>query len=213
MARLVRPIVAVTAVAGLLLTSATPVAAECDPPGADPSFRRAVPYAPTVVVGRVVATAPDGLSPAGGPSFRFTLAVDQVLRGRSTSVIEVDHLQTGGCVRWLSAAIGDRIALAMHADGADPSIAANSAAWIVGTPPLSTGFESITLAEVLDLVHLAAPDTSTAAAASDGTAFGPIPTGLITAVAAIWLAVRLDRTTRRRRRRVTPLASQTETLL
>jgi hypothetical protein len=205
--------VAVVAVTGLLLTSAAPAAAECDPSGADPSFRRAVPSASTVVVGKVVATAPDGLSPAGGPSFRFTLAVDQVLRGRSASVIDVDHLETGGCVRWLSAAIGDRIALAMDADGSDPSIASNTAAWISGTPPASTGFESIALAEVLELVQGAAPDTSMATVARDETAPAPPLVVLMTAGVAICFAMRLDGTIRHGRLRVTQLGSQTETLL
>lgn len=211
--RRVRPVVAAVAVSGLLLTSATPAAAECNPPGADPSFHSAIPSASDVVVGQVVAVAPDGLSLTGGPSYRFTVAVDQVLRGRSASVIDVDYLETGSCVRWLSAAIGDRIALAMHAGGADPSIARNTAAWISGTPPVSTGFESISLAEVLDLVRLAAPDTSTATVPRDKTASGPIWIEFIAASAAISVVMRLDRTIRRRRLRGTLAGPDIETPL
>ena len=162
-----RPIAAVVAVTVLLLMSPMPADAECNPSGADPSFRRALAYARRVIVGTVVAVAPDDLNPPGTASYRFTVAVEDVLRGAPASVIDVDRLETGACVRWLSAAEGDRIALLLDIGGSDSSIARHTAAWITGSPPPVTGYETITLGEVLDLVRPATPDTSTMPADSD----------------------------------------------
>lgn len=167
--------------------------AECNPPGADLSFRGAVPYAGRLIVGTVIETVPEGSNSSDGASYRFTVAVDQVLRGAAATVVTADHLETGGCIRWLSATKGDRIALAMDIRAADSSIPTNTAAWITGMPPASGGYETVTFTELHDLVQLKAPDTSTDPGHTDREA--PTPLVLLVAivivtVAAVWRRTR-----------------------
>lgn len=150
------------ATAALLLFAVQPVAAECNPPGADPSFRKAAPYAARILVGTVVAVAPDDLNFGDGASFRFTVAIERTLRGPARPTLVVDRLETGACVRWLSAATGDRIALALDARSSDPTVPTNVGAWLSGTPPEMAGYETVTLGEVLDLARTPKPpNTST----------------------------------------------------
>jgi hypothetical protein len=189
LARHTRTITAIVATAAMLSSPVQPVEAECNPPGADPSFRKAAPYATRILVGEVVAVAPDALNPGDGTSYRFTVAVERTLRGKTTTTLVVDRLRTGACVMWLSAAIGDRIALAMDIREPDPSIARNTAAWIAGTPPPS-GYETITLKDVLALARLRVPDTSTAGGGiEDRTAIGIVVAAIGIVVAAIGIVV------------------------
>ena len=132
-ARTVAPVL--TAAAALLLLAVQPVAAECNPPGADPSFRKAAPYAARILVGTIVAVASDDLNPGDGTSYQFTVAVERTLRGPATLALVVSRLETGACVRWLSAARGDQIALALDARASDPTVPTHVAAWLSGTPP------------------------------------------------------------------------------
>lgn len=145
----------------LLLASAGPVVAECNPPGADPSFRKAAPYARTILVGRVVAVAPDTLNPGGPESYRFTVSVERTLRGTAPSTLVLDRIETGSCVRWLAAAVGDRVALALEASSTDRSVPRNMAAWLDGRTHDTSSYEVLTLAEVLELAGRRVPETST----------------------------------------------------
>jgi hypothetical protein len=170
-----------------LAASSAPVDAECNPPGADLSFRRAAPLAREVVAGTVIAVQPDGLGtprPAGS-SFRFTVAIEHELRGEVPSPLIVDFLETGGCVRWISASVGDVIALALDVDRTDPGIATNTAAWIKGTTGDSGGFESVTLAELRALL-VRPPDTSTdpGSGSADGLALVLLAAVVLTVAAA-----------------------------
>jgi hypothetical protein len=134
----------------VVLPRAAPVAAACD--GPVPSFRAVVATARRVIVGDVVGVAPSALS-AGrtdGRSARFTLRVRNVLRGEAPAVMEIRDLPTQPCASVVLARTGDRIALALDALDFEPPIHVNTAAWIRGTP--FSGFETITLAQVLSLV-------------------------------------------------------------
>lgn len=147
----------------LIVGFAGPAMAECNPPGADTSFTRTAPYAQRILVGRVVDAQPDpdGQGPARD-GVTFTLEVQQVLRGTSVTELQVDHLETGGCERWLSAAAGDVIALALETRGDVPTLAGATAAWIEGKPPTITPFEVLTLAQVIDAAEAPRPpDTAT----------------------------------------------------
>lgn len=132
------------------------VAAECDPPGASTSFRKAAPHAARVVVGEVLATAPDGIERDGAWSSIFTVGVQAVLRGPAAATVDLHQVETGGCVRWLSAALGDVVVIAFDTSSPDPLVATNAAAWLRGHPPDSTGFEMITLEELRVLFPAAA---------------------------------------------------------
>jgi hypothetical protein len=137
--------------------------AECNPPGADTSFIRTAPYAQRILVGRVVDAQPDpdGQGPARD-GVTFTLDVRQVLRGPSITELQIDHLETGGCERWLSAAEGDVIAIALQTVGSRSDLASATGAWIEGQPPTITPFEVLTLAEVIDAAEAPRPpDTAT----------------------------------------------------
>lgn len=147
----------------LVAAFAGPAMAECNPTGADTSFIRTAPYAQRILVGRVVDAQPDpdGQGPARD-GVTFTLEVQQVLRGPSITELQVDHLETGGCERWLSAAEGDVIALALQTIGSRPDLASATGAWIKGQPPTITPFEVLTLAEVIDAAEAPRPpDTAT----------------------------------------------------
>ncbi|HYH92521.1 MAG TPA: hypothetical protein VD763_05120 [Candidatus Saccharimonadales bacterium] len=151
-------------IAPLLLAGlAVPVMAECNPSGADLSFLRTAPAAQRIVVGRVLDAQPDpdGQGPAQD-GVTFTLDVRQVLRGPTIAELRVDHLETGGCVRWLSAKDGDVIALAYDTRGSGPTLARATAAWIEGRPRSSDPYETLTMAEVRDVVaRPRPPDTAT----------------------------------------------------
>ncbi len=137
--------------------------AECNPSGADTSFIRTAPFAQRILVGRVVDARPDpdGQGP-GTNGVTFTLDVQRVLRGPSIAELRVDHLETQGCIRWLSAADGDVIALAFETRGKVPNLASATAAWIKGEPPPLAPYEVLTLAEVLDAAAAPRPpDTAT----------------------------------------------------
>ena len=155
-----------TVLAGPLLLAGfpAPVMAECNPAGADVSFVRTAPYAQRILVGRVVDSRPDpdGQGPAQD-GVTFTLEVRQTLRGPSVAELHVDHLETGGCIRWLSADDGDVIALAFETRGSHPTLASATAAWIEGQPRISDPYEVLTMAEVLDAASIPRPpDTATA---------------------------------------------------
>ena len=154
------------ALAGPLLAAVLvgPAVAECNPSGADVSFTRTAPYARQILIGRVVDSQPDpdGQGPAQD-GVTFTLEVQQVLRGPSITKLPVDHLETGGCIRWLSAADGEVIALAFDTEGSHPTLATATAAWIEGEPRTSEPYEILTMAEVLDAAeNPRPPDTATA---------------------------------------------------
>ncbi len=173
---------------------ARPVAAECNPEGADLSFSRAVPLAERVVIGTVVEVPPDGSQPPG-PSSRFTLAVSHVVRGEARDLMVFDFLPTHGCIRWVSASLGDQIALALDVHEADPPIAPNTAAWISPLPEGSS-FESVTVRQVFRLAGNGPPDTATATAAEPRSADG-IPWALLLAAGSGAMAIVLRRPTRR----------------
>jgi hypothetical protein len=166
----VRVILGVILVGPLLAGLAVPVLAECNPAGADVAFTRTAPYAQRILVGRVVDSQPDpdGQGPAQD-GVTFSLQVKQVLRGPSTTELPVDHLETGGCIRWLSAADGDLIALAFETQGSHPpladgtraTMASATAAWIEGEPRISDPYEVLTMAEVLEAAAMPrTPDTA-----------------------------------------------------
>jgi hypothetical protein len=137
--------------------------AECNPPGASISFIRTAPYAQRILVGRVVEAGPDpdGQGPARH-GVTFTLDVQQVLRGPAVAELRIDHLETGGCERWLSAADGDVIALALETRGRARNLASATGAWIEGRPPTSTAFDVLSLAEVVEAAATPRPpDTGT----------------------------------------------------
>jgi hypothetical protein len=100
------------------------------------------------VVGEVVATAPDGIERDGAWSTIFTVGVQAVLRGPAAATVDLHQVETGGCVRWLSAALGDVVVIAFDTSSPDRSVATNAAAWLRGDPPDSTGFETITVEEL-----------------------------------------------------------------
>lgn len=156
----------------------TPVLAECNPPGADPSVRPALQAAKRILVGTVVAVEdddPGGVYPPD-TSYRFTLDVDRVLRGSATRTLEVDRLETDACLAWIPARLGDRIVLALDTGRAN-GMATNTAGWLAGRPPEGAPFDVITLDEVESIVGAptppAPPATSTAPAASPPAALDP----------------------------------------
>jgi hypothetical protein len=168
----------------MLLIAAQPVRAECNPPGADPSFRKAAPYATRIVIGSVVAVEPDAVDPGDGTSYRFTLAVERTLRGTATPILIFSRLETGACVRWLSAATGDRLAMALDVHSSDPSVPTNMAGWLLGAPPESGAYEALTLLEVLDLAQgPKPPDTSTGPSPADSPAVAQLGGFAVFAVA------------------------------
>lgn len=83
-----------------------------------------------------------------------------MLRGPSITELRVDHLETGGCIRWLSAADGDLIALAFETRGDRSDLASATAAWLEGRP--STSYENLTMDEVIEVAAAPRPpDTAT----------------------------------------------------
>ena len=180
------------------LGSAQPVAAECNPPGADLSFRRAVPLAQRVVIGTVTEVRPDGVqTDPSGASARFTLTVTRVLRGDSPDAMAIEFLETNGCIRWVRASVGDTIALALDVGRAEPPVATNTAAWISARPARSA-FEAITMAGAIALARMVPPDTSMATGTRPDT-FVPLLPIVLGAAGA--LAALLRRPTRRIGRR------------
>jgi hypothetical protein len=109
----------------------------------------------------------------------------------------MDHVETGACIRWLAATEGDVIALALDVRHPDLSIARNTAAWIAGTPPPLVSYDTITLAEVRELVGVTAPETSTE---PDEGASGnaAAPAALIVAAGAALLVFSRTKSFRRR---------------
>ena len=180
----IRTMLPILAAAAMLLLVVEPVGAECNPPGADPSFRKAAPFAASILIGTVVAVAPDELNSEDGASYRFTVAVERTLRGPAVPTLVVSRLETGACVRWLSAAMGDRLALALDVRAEDPSVPTNTAGWLAGTPP--DAYETVTLAEVLDFAaSRKPPDTSTGPGSDDRPASGPLAALAVFAIACV----------------------------
>jgi hypothetical protein len=114
MSRLVRVPLIVALMAGLLSTGSPAIVAECTALDPWPSFTTAVPTARDVFVGTVAK------APRAGP--RFTLRVDEVLRGRAPAEIEFAGFQSGMplsvCPRDSDLEVrrvGDRLAFAMEA--------------------------------------------------------------------------------------------------
>ena len=161
-----KPLVAASLAAAALLVSTQPVAAECNPPGADTSFRKAAPYAARIVVGRVVAVGPEATIGGDTGSYQFTLDVEHVLRGEAASTIEIDHLATGGCVRWLAAALGDHIVLALEVRRPDATYARNTSAWLSRTQAIAN-YEILSMAEIREVAREQLPETSTDADDAD----------------------------------------------
>jgi hypothetical protein len=73
----------------LYLVDPPPAYAECTQLSPWPSFREAAPSARTILIGTVTWT------PGGRINNRFTLRVDEVLRGSAPSEIEIDRLHSG----------------------------------------------------------------------------------------------------------------------
>ncbi len=110
-----------------------------------------------------MSIAPDDMNTylTDGRSYAFTVAVDRTLRGPATTTLEIRRLETGGCERWLPAAAGDQIALALDARSSDPTVPRNMGAWLRGVPPSSV-YETLTLDEVIRMANTQRPpDTST----------------------------------------------------
>jgi hypothetical protein len=97
-----------------------------------------------------------------GRSHRFTIQVTNVLRGEPSARVEVNDVISQPCSGYLSASMGDRIALALDATAFSPAVEANGAAWIVGRP--ADGFESTTIEGVYRLAGVRMPEMSGAAA-------------------------------------------------
>jgi hypothetical protein len=168
-ARCLGPLLAASGIAlTLLAIGAGTVAAECD--GPEPSFRHALATAKRIVIGDVVAVQDGGLAHVGvgGRSSRFTLRVRNVLRGDAPAVMHIRDLPTQPCAPGVVARVGDRIALAFDAVDYTPAIPVNAVAWLRGTPPPYEGIETVTLAELSELLGFEIADTSTAA-------LGPLP--------------------------------------
>ena len=91
MGRLLRVLLTVVFVGGgLTVTSGRPAVAECTRLDPWPSFTEAVPSAKTVFVGTVTDTPELGF-----PNNRFTLTVDEILRGDPPAVIDFGGFKSG----------------------------------------------------------------------------------------------------------------------
>jgi hypothetical protein len=100
-----------------------------------------------------------------------------------------NHLETGGCIRWLSVNEGDRIVLALDVDRPDATVASNTGAWLDGDPPVAV-YETISLAEVAQLARAQMPDTSTEAGRRDEVGAGILALTLGALAAALWVEAR-----------------------
>lgn len=149
---LVAMVLAVLLATGLTMTAASPVFADHGCIVARwPAFKNIAPTARRVVVGTVT----ESLSPAHpdlrawqygltDPSDKFRLRVDEVLRGAAPEIIEVRRLRSGlplrdkrpGC-RYLTAKVGDRIAIAYRGRLKGATGRYTTVAWIEGRPGIS----------------------------------------------------------------------------
>jgi hypothetical protein len=133
-----------------LLVAAAPevVRGECD--GPYPSFREVAPSAATVIVGTVVDAQIEG----GGWdwAYRFTLQVDQVLRGSAAPMVAVRDLPSQPCAPFIAAKAGSRIALALDGFAYEPPIKVNAVAIIDGARADDIGVDELTLEQIFAIV-------------------------------------------------------------
>ena len=156
------PLVAIAVAMGWLALGVSPVAADhgcAHTPW--PRFSELAPTARRIIVGTVVEyehEPPPHLSDRGtyASSVAFRLRVDEVLRGRARERLWVAHLTSGMPLRdsrakcgWLSASLGDRIAIAFRGrvEGVDHPV--TTVAWVDERPSLEKqGVERLTLKRV-----------------------------------------------------------------
>jgi hypothetical protein len=141
-------------VAVLLILCVAPASADCE--GPDPDYRIVARDAATIVIGEVVAIE----HPQGGYSDVFTLRVDAVLRGNVPQVLHVTALTNHACSGAVFAALGSRIALAIH--GSQPGFGTGiSAVGVLAGGPYAGTDHIVTLAQAYESAGLAPPDTAT----------------------------------------------------
>jgi hypothetical protein len=159
----------VLAGAVLMLALTRPVAAECTgQPNSWPAFTAIAPTANRVIIGRV--TRGDDQFESGS-HVAYIVRVVEVLRGSAPDTIRVSGLRSGlalsgnqSCreAAYLSARVGDVIAIAFdgRVEGSDRPV--TGAAWITGRPdPFhAPGAQRLTLEQARRAV-LALPPTST----------------------------------------------------
>jgi hypothetical protein len=147
---MVRRLWRLVAVFALVAVAARPgmASAECD--GPYPSFREVAPTASTVLVGTVVDAQLEG----GGWdwAYRFTLQVDQVLRGSAAPTLAVRDLPSQPCAPFIAAKAGSRIALALDGFAYEPPIKVNALAVIDGANAEDIGVDELTLEQIYAII-------------------------------------------------------------
>jgi hypothetical protein len=176
MNRVTRVGAATALAATALVAAAAPAFAECvSQTNRFPDFADVAPTASTVVIGTVIATGPDNEGSEG----RFTVRIDDAIRGEAQATLEIEFLYSGLPLRgseacrdsaYLSARAGDVIALAL--DGSlNGREGVNTAAWIEGQPSeWDPGVRVMSRAKVISAAKaLPATDTETVASAPTST--------------------------------------------
>jgi hypothetical protein len=124
-----------------------------------------------------------------GRSHRFTIQVTNVLRGDRSARVDVNDVISQPCSGYLTASMGDRIALALDATAFSPAVEANGAAWLIGRPP--DGFVSTTIEDVFKLAGVPMPAPAAAAPLPDATPLwlGPAVWGLAVALVLVVVGI------------------------
>jgi hypothetical protein len=137
------------AVFALVAVATRPGIASADCDGPYPSFREVAPTASTVMIGTVVdAQVEKGWDWA----YRFTLEVDQVLRGSAAPIIAIRDLPSQPCAPFIAAKPGSRIALALDGFAYEPPIKVNAVAIIDGARAEEIGVDALTLDQIYAII-------------------------------------------------------------
>jgi len=137
------------AVIALVAVVARPGTASADCDGPYPSFREVAPSASTVMIGTVVDAQ---IEQGWDWAHRFTLQVDQVLRGSVAPMIAIRDLPSQPCAPFIAAKPGSRIALALDGFAYDPPIKVNAVAIIDGARAEDIGVDALTLDQVYAII-------------------------------------------------------------
>jgi hypothetical protein len=160
----------------LELAAPAPARAECTVSEPWPSFRQVAPSADRIIVGTVT------WNPGGRFNNRFTLNVDEVLRGKAPESIEFKAFVSGmpvvrcddGALR-VRKRVGQRMAIAYG--GHVPSVKGpiNTVAFIKPSRPtfINPNLERLTIEEVRQIARM--PATDTAAPTAGGTPAASAP--------------------------------------
>lgn len=191
----IRAVVSATLVLWTVLGSNHTALAECTTLDRWPSFRDTAGSAHRIVVGHVTSAA------GGGPNNRFTLRIDEVLRGSAPADMEFFRFKSGlrltECPKdsVLRARLGDKLAIAFGAlvPGRPGDI--NAVAFLSDPGPLlralMPGVEYLTLDEVRGLAELPPTDATPSVGVSSWPPEAALLTLVFCALVATSLAKRL----------------------